>query len=550
MKISIEQNTLDKDEATQIETPHQSSEVFDRVIQSVPYPEEEKLKISDLFDEFNRAKDINLLKNHLFKEGRLEDSTAIKILETAESLFKLEPNLVEVQAPCVIVGDIHGQFYDLLQVLEHGCGSNQSLSQTRFLFLGDYVDRGQFSIEVVLLLWYLKIAYPANFNLLRGNHECKHLTDHFTFKRECEIKYSLKVYDACIKSFYQLPLAAVVNKQFICIHGGLSPEINTLDDINKIKRVCETPPTGPLCDLLWSDPAVDYDAETCSKVPFQVNLNRGCSYFYSYEAVIRFLKQNNLICLIRAHEAQEAGFKFYRKTYKSEFPSLITLFSACNYCDVYRNKGAIIKYENNSLNIKQYSALPHPYWLPNFMDVFTWSLPFIAEKLTDILLALLNYNVDSRKEVIKTKIQTIGRLSLFYKQARAKSISVVKLNGLVSSEFVNLDSYGNKPLLEDAGQDVKADVIGQHLRRRRLSIDEIKQLDKANECMPRRVVTKSKLITKSHDQLYRSKSATDLILKPLTRFKTSLKRSSSADSINCKNKTNIKKSQKNYAISK
>ncbi len=121
--------------------------------------------------------------------------------------------------PVVIVGDLHGQFYDLLQVLDHGCEKDE-ISKTKFLFLGDYVDRGQFSIEVVLLLWFLKISYPENFNMLRGNHESKHLTEHFTFKRECEIKYSIKVYEACLKSFYQLPLVAIVNKQFICVHGG------------------------------------------------------------------------------------------------------------------------------------------------------------------------------------------------------------------------------------------------------------------------------------------------------------------------------------------
>lgn len=112
---------------------------------------------------------------------------------------------------------------------------------------------------------------------------------------------------------------------------------------------------------------------------FEDNEVRGCSYVYSYRAVIEFLERNNLLSLIRAHEAQDAGYKMYRKSAKG-FPSVITLFSAPNYLDAYNNKGAILRYEDNVMNIRQFNCMPHPYWLPNFMDVFTWSLPFVSEK--------------------------------------------------------------------------------------------------------------------------------------------------------------------------
>ncbi|VDK77415.1 unnamed protein product, partial [Cylicostephanus goldi] len=119
-----------------------------------------------------------------------------------------------------------------------------------------------------------------------------------------------------------------------------------------------------------------------------------CTTFsFSYAACCDFLQHNNLLSIIRAHEAQDAGYRMYRKSQATGFPSLITIFSAPNYLDVYNNKDitrahyvtsrvtAILKYENNVMNIRQFNCSPHPYWLPNFMDVFTWSLPFVGEKV-------------------------------------------------------------------------------------------------------------------------------------------------------------------------
>lgn len=187
-----------------------------------------------------------------------------------------------------------------------------------------------------------------------------------------------------------------MNKQFLCIHGGLSPELQTLDDLRVINRFREPPTHGLMCDVLWADPLEDFGTEKTNE-SFVHNHVRGCSYFFTYQAACQFLERNNLLSIIRAHEAQDAGYRMYRKTKTTGFPSVMTIFSAPNYLDVYNNKAAVLKYENNVMNIRQFNCTPHPYWLPNFMDVFTWSLPFVGEKITDMLISILN--VCSKEEL-------------------------------------------------------------------------------------------------------------------------------------------------------
>eukprot|EP00042_Codosiga_hollandica_P034604 m.243391 g.243391 ORF g.243391 m.243391 type:complete len:246 (-) comp54450_c2_seq33:1178-1915(-) len=164
-------------------------------------------------------------------------------------------------------------------------------------------DSLKHGLQVVLYLLALKLNYPNSFFLLRGNHECRHLTDYFTFYTECTTKYSEFVYDVCMETFDCLPLGAIMNGQFLCLHGGLSPEIRTLDDIRKIDRFREPPSAGAMCDLLWCDPVKDFGSERTGEL-FSHNSARGCSFYYTYAAVCAFLQDNNLLSLIRAHEAQ------------------------------------------------------------------------------------------------------------------------------------------------------------------------------------------------------------------------------------------------------
>lgn len=330
----------------------------------------------------------------------------------AMNMFRREPNLLQLKDPVTVVGDIHGQFYDMIKMLEIG-GSPET---TRYLFLGDYVDRGAFSIEVVLLLYAIKVSFPSTVYMIRGNHECRQMTTFFNFRNEVMYKYDLEVYDKFMESFDMLPLSCIVNNKFLALHGGISPELRTLDDINRLNRFTEPPRQGLYCDILWSDP-VENDQGRSPDL-FKSNEVRGCSYFFNVEAVNRFLRRNDLLSVIRAHEAQLDGYKMHRWNGNNEFPVVITIFSAPNYCDVYNNKAAIIKFENNTLNIQQFNYTSHPYMLPNFMDVFTWSIPFVIEKVTEMLYNILEPKSLSMPKIDETALSRIRELQAEVKEAK------------------------------------------------------------------------------------------------------------------------------------
>lgn len=436
---------------------------------------------------------LQFLKQHFYREGRLTEEQALWIIRKGTEILKAEPNLLEMDAPITVCGDVHGQYYDLMKLFEVGGDP----ADTRYLFLGDYVDRGYFSIECVLYLWSLKIWYPSTLWLLRGNHECRHLTDYFTFKLECKHKYSEAVYEACMESFCALPLAAIMNKQFLCIHGGLSPELHTLEDLKSIDRFREPPTHGLMCDILWADPLEEFGQEKTNDF-FVHNHVRGCSYFFSYPAACAFLEKNNLLSIIRAHEAQDAGYRMYRKTRTTGFPSVMTIFSAPNYLDVYNNKAAVLKYENNVMNIRQFNCTPHPYWLPNFMDVFTWSLPFVGEKITDMLIAILNTcskeeleeetpssissgpsspplssasidpeSTEFKRRAIKNKILAIGRLSRVFQVLREESERVTELKtasgGRLPAGTLMLGAEGIKQAIHSFEDARKVDLQNERL---------------------------------------------------------------------------------------
>ena len=245
-----------------------------------------------------------------------------------------------------------------------------------------------------------------------------------------------------MESFCALPLGAVMNKQFLCIHGGLSPELQTLDDLRCINRFREPPTHGLICDILWADPLEEFGQETTNE-SFVHNHVRGCSYFFTYHAACQFLERNNLLSIIRAHEAQDAGYRMYRKTKITGFPSVMTIFSAPNYLDVYNNKAAVLKYENNVMNIRQFNCTPHPYWLPNFMDVFTWSLPFVGEKVTDMLISILNICSKEELEEEEDDPSTEFR-GRYATPASSSAIASSRLGGNTMDDSSGSDEYAER----------------------------------------------------------------------------------------------------------
>ena len=351
---------------------------------SVPRISSHEIPDAAILDQKLNLLDYNVVREHFIRQGRLSTNQLIKLVRDATSILSKEPNLLRIDCKCLVFGDFHGQFYDLVAVLQ-----NIEFTGETLLFLGDYIDRGHFSVEIYLYLLLLKSHFPNNIFLLRGNHESKRMTSYFTFRNECLSKYNYDIYKLMVDSFKSLPLTAIIQDEAFCSHGGISPSIQNYIQINKFDRFIEPTYSGSICDILWSDPHQKYDLidELWIK-----NTKRNCSYFYSYKAVVNFLKTNELKIIIRGHEVQMDGYKLYKEY--NELPSLITIFSAPNYCDIYKNTGAYIEYNHGISKIIQYDAVNHPFTLPGFSDGLVWSLPFVSKKMLDLIIDIIDIAAD------------------------------------------------------------------------------------------------------------------------------------------------------------
>lgn len=331
--------------------------------------------------------DYKFLNEFFRREGRLTEQQVIKIIKDAKEIFDDEENLLKLPCPAAVIGDIHGQYYDLRKLLT----IVPPPEEYNYIFMGDLVDRGDCSIEVLLLIYAMKICFPKKIVILRGNHESARMTQYFTFRKECLLKYSSKVYDTAMTAFKATPLVCILNDQFFCVHAGIGPGLKSLKDIREInRRQSDFTSTGVFCDIEWSDPSPTYDDNDPTDPHWAHNTDRNCSYFYSYPAVEKFLKKTDLLSVVRGHQTLDAGYRMYRKSDESGFPTVITIFSAPNYCHTYKNKAAVLIYDGTTFNVKQFMSAPAPYYLPGFLNAFQWSVPFVCEKVTDLLLSMLN----------------------------------------------------------------------------------------------------------------------------------------------------------------
>jgi serine/threonine-protein phosphatase PP1 catalytic subunit len=239
-------------------------------------------------------------------------------------LLDVEPSLLTVEAPCKIVGDIHGQYSDLLRLLD--CGGYPP--ESRYLFLGDYVDRGPYGLECFLLLSCYKVKFPTKVFLLRGNHECGPISRIYGFYDEIKRRFNVKLWKSFCDIFNVLPLAATVEDKIFCVHAGLSPELTSLDVINRVRRPTDVPEEGLVCDLLWSDPEPG--------ITGWAENDRGVSYTFGPDVVSNFLEKNDFDLVVRAHQVVEDGYEFFAQR------QMVTLFSAPHYCGEFDNAGAMM----------------------------------------------------------------------------------------------------------------------------------------------------------------------------------------------------------------
>ena len=311
------------------------------------FPQKSELKVTEKeikeSEEKEKENEKLLMQNNFHINNNLDEQIEqlrkcqyiteieVKLLcEKAKELFIEESNVVIIDAPITICGDIHGQFDDLTELFVKG----GKCPETNYLFMGDFVDRGFNSVETFLLLLALKVRYPDRITLIRGNHETRQITQVYGFYDECMRKYgSINVWRYCTEIFDYLPISAIVDEKIFCIHGGLSPTIDTIDEIRNIDRKQEVPHDGAMCDLLWSDP--DQDQKGFGISP------RGAGYLFGEDVVNTFEEINKIDLIARAHQLVMEGYKMMFGG------KLVTIWSAPNYCYRCGNMASILKLDEN-----------------------------------------------------------------------------------------------------------------------------------------------------------------------------------------------------------
>ncbi|KAF7796472.1 hypothetical protein EIP86_007649 [Pleurotus ostreatoroseus] len=294
---------------------------------------------------------------------QLSEADVKKLCDKTREILMEESNVQPVRCPVTVCGDIHGQFHDLSELFRIGGNS----PDTNYLFMGDYVDRGYYSVETVTLLVAMKLRYRDRVTILRGNHESRQITQVYGFYDECLRKYgNANVWRYFTDLFDYLPLTALIENQIFCLHGGLSPSIDTLDHVRSIDRVQEVPHEGPMCDLLWSDPD-----DRCG---WGIS-PRGAGYTFGQDISEAFNHNNGLTLVARAHQLVMEGYNW------GQDRNVVTIFSAPNYCYRCGNQAAIMEIDEKlSYSFLQFDPAPRagePLVSRRVPDYFLYGRPFI-----------------------------------------------------------------------------------------------------------------------------------------------------------------------------
>ena len=297
---------------------------------------------------------MKLIQSRTTPDTKIQEDIPIRMIQNIFSkiaeLLASEPILIHVPAGCHIVGDIHGNVDDLLRIFQEiGYPPKE-----KYVFLGDYEDRGKFGVEVNLILFALKIKYPNHIFLLRGNHEILHVSQNYSFRLECHAKYNSLLFNQFHLVFRELPIAAIIGKRILCVHGGISPQLKHINTLLTLDKPDEIVDGTLIADLVWSDPREQSEEFLPDK--------RGCGFFYNSVALNNFLEWNNLDLLIRSHELCN-GYNFPF----SDSDKCITVFSNTDYCS-QKNQAAILNV-SSSLNVtvtkfKMFSQEEKEKWRP------------------------------------------------------------------------------------------------------------------------------------------------------------------------------------------
>lgn len=275
----------------------------------------------------------------------LEEFELKKLCHMVKAILIEESNVQPVSSPVIVCGDIHGQFHDLLELFKTG----GEIPANKYIFMGDYVDRGYNSLETLTYLLLLKARFPDHITLLRGNHESRQITQIYGFYDECQRKYgNANAWKYACEVFDCFNIAAIIDGRVLCVHGGLSPDVRTLDQIRTIDRRQEVPHEGPFCDLMWSDPE---SLETWAISP------RGAGWLFGSRVTSEFNHLNGLELICRAHQLVQEGYKYHFTE-----NSLVTIWSAPNYCYRCGNLASILHFsENLDREFKLFKEVAYDY---------------------------------------------------------------------------------------------------------------------------------------------------------------------------------------------